>query len=43
MVFRCPRGTKKQFRFKGRVRLGGCARGGKFIIVKEAKIPKKRK
>ncbi len=43
MVFRCPRGTKKQFRFKGRVRLAGCARKGKFVIVKEVKKFKLKK
>ncbi len=39
MVFRCPKGTKKQFRFKKgtNIRLGGCAKKGRFIKVKEAK------
>ncbi len=44
MVFKCPKGTKKQFRFKktkkGKVRLGGCAKKGRFTKkngVKEIK------
>lgn len=43
MVFRCPKGTKKQFRIrktkKSKQRLGGCAKKGKFIKggVKEIK------
>ncbi len=39
MVFRCPKGTKKQFRFKKgtNIRLGGCARKGRFVKVKEVK------
>lgn len=50
MVFNCPSGTTKIFRFKttkkGRFRLGGCARNGRFIKngVKEVKkISKRRK
>ena len=43
MVFRCPKGTKKRFRFKDNIRLGGCAKGGRFIIIKETKRFKKRK
>lgn len=37
MVFRCPKGSKKSFRFiKGtNKRLGGCMTKGRFIIVKE--------
>lgn len=44
MVFRCPPGTEKKFRFKKgtRIRLGGCARGGKFIEIKEVKKIKKK-
>lgn len=44
MVFRCPKGTTKTFRFKPgtRIRLGGCMDGGRFIKIKEVKkIPKK--
>jgi len=42
MVFRCPSGTKKAFRFrkisKGRKqRLGGCMRKGRFVKIKEVK------
>ena len=40
MVFRCPKGTKKQFRFKKgtNIRLGGCANSkGRFIKIKEIK------
>jgi len=33
MVFECPKGTTKQFRYKKgtRIRLGGCAKKGRFI------------
>ncbi len=39
MVFRCPKGTKKKFRFKKgtRIRLGGCAKNNKFVEIKEVK------
>lgn len=40
MVFRCPRGTVKKFRFKKgtNIRLGGCANlKGRFIKIKEVK------
>lgn len=39
MVFKCPPGTKKQFKFrKGtKIRFGGCAREGIFVKVKEVK------
>ena len=40
MVFRCPKGTKKQFRFKKGtgIRLGGCAdASGRFTEIKEVK------
>lgn len=40
MVFRCPKGTKKQFRFKKgtKIRLGGCAnKKGIFTKIKEVK------
>ena len=39
MVFRCPKGTKKQFRFKKgtNLRLGGCAVKGRFTEIKEVK------
>ena len=39
MVFRCPKGTKKRFRFKKgtNIRLGGCAKVGKFTEIKEVK------
>jgi len=45
MVFKCPKGTKKKFRFKKGtdIRLGGCAKGGKFVVIKEVKIIKKKK
>ncbi len=37
MVFSCPKGTKKQFRFK-KIRLGGCAdKSGRFTEIKEVK------
>ncbi len=39
MVFRCPKGTKKQFRFKKgtNIRFGGCAKAGRFVEIKEVK------
>ena len=39
MVFKCPKGTKKKFRFKKGtgIRLGGCDRGGMFTEIKEVK------
>ena len=49
MVFTCPPGTTKIFRFKktksGLVRLGGCAKNNRFIKngVKEVKEVKRRK
>ncbi len=50
MVFTCPPGTTKIFRFKrtkrGLFRLGGCGKKGRFIKngVKEVKkMPKKRR
>lgn len=49
MVFTCPLGTTKIFRFKmtkkGRVRLGGCGRKGRFIKngIKEITKMKKKK
>lgn len=47
MIFKCPKGTKKQFRFrtikKGRQRLGGCAIKGRFVKVKEVKTFKNKK
>lgn len=46
MVFKCPPGTKKQFRFKKGtdIRLGGCAKKGKFVKIKEVtKIKRKKK
>ena len=45
--FRCPRGTKKAFRFKkikgGKQRVGGCMRAGRFVKVKEIKTIKRGK
>ena len=43
MVLKCPKGTSTHYRYKktniGKVRLGGCAKKGKFIKggVKEVK------
>jgi len=35
MSFKCPRGSSAHYRYKttsgGRIRLGGCARRGRFI------------
>lgn len=43
MVFRCPSGTSKQFRFKKgtKIRLGGCAVKGMFVKIKEVRKIKK--
>ena len=39
MPIKCPKGTSQQFRFKktnnGAVRLGGCAKDGKFVNIVE--------
>ncbi len=46
MPFKCPKGTKKQFRFrkikKGKQRIGGCAKKGRFVKVKEVKTIKNK-
>lgn len=44
MVFGCPGGTKRMFRFKKgtSVRLGGCASKGRFVEVKEVKKIKRK-
>ncbi len=44
MVFKCPKGTTKKFRFKKGtdIRLGGCAIGEKFIKIKEVKKVSKK-
>jgi len=47
MPIKCPKGTSKHYVYKKgtRIRLGGCAKKGKFIKngVKEVKkIPKKK-
>ena len=45
MVFSCPRGTEKAFRFKEGtdIRLGGCMVNDKFTIIKEVKKVKRGK
>ena len=47
MPIRCPRGTKVRYRYRkirmGKQRIGGCARKGRFVKIKEVKTIKKGK
>jgi hypothetical protein len=45
MPLKCPKGTSTRYRYKKdtNIRLGGCARKGKFVKVLEVKKIKKKK
>jgi len=46
MPIKCPKGTKIRYRYRkikrGKQRIGGCAKKGKFVSIKEVKTFKKK-